>query len=232
MMKKAGVAVLVTAIIGLLVFTLSKNTPRSQPAPTADSGSAETPSLPKPPVPVPSASASAVPITANDRKLLGELNQILASKNDNDPRLDTDFRHLSPGTKQLLLGRYQELPVESRNERGTIVFLIGRDLNRPEDCQFLADVTSEQPCLNLADCKKPPSHTDEDVHEEAAISITLAYPQHVAVKSMQNFLGNPDQDPALVRACLSSLERMTESPVGPIAREATTLRADIQRNGN
>lgn len=162
-------------------------------------------------------------MSEHDRKLVSELTQILASRNDNDPRLDSDFRGLTPGTKQLLREKYQTLPAEARNERGTIVFLIGRELNRPEDCDFLASVTSESPCLNLSDCKKAPPHTDEDVHEEAAISVTLAYPQHVAVKSMENFLSSETHDPALREACLNALSKMTESPVAPIAKKAETL---------
>lgn len=227
-MKKAGAAVLVIAVIGLLVVLL-QNYKKSQTMPTTPKQESAA-SPPAAPQTYPSVAPSS-PITPHDRQLVGELNQILTSKNDNDPRLDTDFKNLTYGTKLLLVQKYNQLPMESRNERGTIVFLIGREINQPEDCRFLAQVTLETPCLNLADCKKPPSHTDEDVHEEPAISVTLAYPQHVAVKSMENFLGKKTPDPSLMDSCLSSLDQMTESPIPVISRKAADLRSRY-RNGN
>ena len=221
-MKKAVVVILGVAAIGLLLF-LFKNNSKIEPTPTFPKLEHASSTAPAPAQPL-STPLAKIAVTDHDRKLLSDLNQIFASRNDNDPRLDSEFKNLTPGTKQLLLEKYQQLPLEARNERGTIVFLIGRELNRPEDCHFLAQVTTEPPCLNLADCKKAPPHTDEDVHEEPAISVTLAYPQHVAVKSMEKFLSQKTPDPTLLDTCLGALDQMTESPIGVIARKASDLR--------
>jgi hypothetical protein len=108
---------------------------------------------------------------------LRELDEILASKNDNDPRLDRDFSGLSAEEKGAFRRRYDSLPLESRNERGTIVFLLGRSLATDEDWAFLRRVVDEPPCLSLADCARPSlgaSGPGDDV--------TLAYPALVALK--------------------------------------------------
>ena len=226
-MKKAIAAVILAAVIGFLLF-LFKPVTTLQPTPTFQPQTIAG-------TPQPAASHSAVPssrpslvITEHDRHLLVLLNQILVSKNDNDLRLDTEFKNLTPGTKELLMQRYQQLPMEARNERGTIVFLIGRELTRPEDFAFLGQVALEMPCMSLANCKKEGSHSEEDVHEEAAISVTLAYPQHVAEKSVENLLNQATQtwvDPARINQAFATLNKMTESPVLSISRKATELLA-------
>jgi hypothetical protein len=227
-MKKAIAAVFGAAVIGLLLFLYrpAPNLPvqvKYQPTPETVTPA---PSIAYTPIPIAHPSPAAV--TEADRRLLSTLNQILVSKNDNDPRLDKDFKNLSAGTKQLLMERYQTLPMEARNERGTIVFLIGRELTRPEDFAFLAQVTSEAPCLSLSDCKKEGSRSPEDVHEEAAISVTLAYPQHVAEKSIENLLDQASQvgaDPTRVQEALAALDKMAESPVSSISHKASELQA-------
>ena len=65
------------------------------------------------------------------------LNEIFQSKNDNDPRLDRDFNQLTLEEKQALEQQYDQLSTESRNERGTIVFLIGKNLSTQKDFDFL-----------------------------------------------------------------------------------------------
>jgi hypothetical protein len=108
---------------------------------------------------------------------LRELDEILASKNDNDPRLDRDFSGLSTEEKSAFRRRYDSLPLESRNERGTIVFLLGRSLASAEDWTFLRRVVDEPPCLSLADCAKAPAGSSEPGDD-----VTLAYPALVALK--------------------------------------------------
>ena len=109
------------------------------------------------------------------------LDSILASKNDNDPRLDTDFKKLTRADKKFFKKKYASLPMEKRNERGTIVFLLGREAREAADFLFLKDVLAEKPCLSLSDCTveyKPGDHP----HSETSIEISLAYPQIVALK--------------------------------------------------
>ena len=120
--------------------------------------------------------------TPTDLKQLDILKQIFAKKNDNDPRLDRDLRHLSPAAKALLRAEYASLTPESRNERGTIVFLLGRDLNSSSDAEFISKVLSEPECLSLARCSEsPPPAKRDDEHIETANEVTLVYPQLMAL---------------------------------------------------
>lgn len=108
---------------------------------------------------------------------LAVLEDVLRSRDDNDPRLDREFEGLSPEAKSLFREAYAALPRERLNERGTIVYLLGRNVSAPEDWAFLAAVAGEAPCLSLADCAKPSSETGGPGDE-----VTLAYPPLVAVR--------------------------------------------------
>ena len=117
-----------------------------------------------------------------------ELEEILVMKNDNDPRLDVDFRDLSPAFKDELRKKYLALATEDRNGRGTIVFLLGREINSAADLTFFANVLSESPCLSLNDCARRPSPEGVDEHAAMAGGVTLVYPQLVAIKSFERVL--------------------------------------------
>lgn len=107
------------------------------------------------------------------------LEEVLRRGDDNDPRLDRDFQGLSPEVKELFRAKYRELPLELRNERGTIVYLLGMNLSSAEDWAFLREVVGESACLSLADCsrKAPGGAPGEEV--------TLAYPSLVALRQAQ-----------------------------------------------
>src|SRR5580700_7097984 len=64
-------------------------------------------------------------IRGSDYDRLATLEMILGSKNDNDPRLDSGFNDLTAGEKKLFRRKYGALRPELRNERGTIVYLLG-----------------------------------------------------------------------------------------------------------
>lgn len=111
-----------------------------------------------------------------DPKLI-QLERILAARDDNDPRLDSDFEELSEATKRAFRKRYNELARESFNERGTIVYLLGRNMTTVSDWKFFHAVVAEPPCLSLSNCTKAEgTHGDE---------VTLAYPALVALKRAQ-----------------------------------------------
>jgi len=138
---------------------------------------------------------------AEARRKLAALEDILRSKNDNDRRLDTDFNDLSQETRKLFRRKYAELSPEQRNERGTIVYLLGRNLRTKEDWAFLREVMTEPPCLSLADCSKPASGSAEFGDE-----VTLAYPALVALKQAQRALqaGKAPEALALISAAKNS----------------------------
>lgn len=142
------------------------------------------------------------------------LEAILRSKNDNDPRLDRDFTDLNPETKRLLRDKYQTFAPEARNERGTIVYLLGRNIRSPEDWGFLRDVAAEPPCLSLEDCSKKGSGPAEMGDE-----VTLAYPSLVALTAAQKAL---EQDPGSIQA-RRVLEAGLNSKMPAVARLAMKI---------
>jgi len=145
------------------------------------------------------------------------LRSLLRAHNDNDRRLDTEFNGLSPETKELFRREYRALPLEKRNQRGTIVFLLGRNLAEPEDWAFLREVVSEPPCLSLADCVgKPSSGGEEGLGDE----VTLAYPQLVALKAAERVLaaGGPS-----IKEARSVVEAAKRSQAAIVARRAELL---------
>ena len=116
---------------------------------------------------------------------LKTLDEILSSKDDNDPRLDRDFQDLSPETKRLFRLKYRALPRQRRNDRGTIVYLLGLNLRSAEDWEFLREVVNEPPCLSLADCAKPGAVSMGD-------EVTLAYPALVALRQAARSRGGAE----------------------------------------
>lgn len=97
------------------------------------------------PSPVKAAPAGAPAVTDKTATQLRILGEIFVSKNDNDPRLDSDLRKLDEEAKAAFRAKYRALPPELRNERGTIVFLLGRNLTTAGDYAFMKNVLSEPP---------------------------------------------------------------------------------------
>ncbi len=124
--------------------------------------------------------------TSETSAKLAVLEEILDSKNDNDPRLDRDFNGLSPETKRLFRKKYRGLKPELRNEQGAIVHLLGKNLKSAEDWAFLREVAGAPPCLSLADCSKEMPSTGD--HRELGMEITLAYPSMVALNIAERVL--------------------------------------------
>jgi hypothetical protein len=179
-------------------------------------------------VPAPAAGAQHASANPADLSKLHVLQQILAAHGDNDPRLDSELKNLSPGAKALMRGQYEATQTEKRNQRGTIVYLVGRELNSSEDVGFLHSVLSEAPCLSLTDCTREEraSVLPEEHHLDAGNDTTLAYPQIVALKSIEAFLNRPESaSNALSPQLVSELEAARQSPV----RKVATLADEIAR---
>ena len=102
-----------------------------------------------------------------------------------------------------LQAKYQSTPPENRNERGTLVLLLGRELNSTQDFDFLRQVVTEPPCTDLRNCHAGQSegrHAEAHTHaHEAAgageIEITLEYPQIVAIKALEAYLSHHPKTP-------------------------------------
>ncbi len=158
-------------------------------------------------------------IRGSDYDRLTKLEVILESKNDNDPKLDSDFNDLTPGEKKLFRRRYRALRPELVNERGTIVYLLGKNIKDDADWSFLREVAAEPPCLSLADCSQRgtgPSGLGDEV--------TLAYPSLVALKQAQKILEKePGSFPArgVVAAGLNSKTPAVERLAAKIAQPSS-----------
>lgn len=151
---------------------------------------------------------------------LGILDDILRSRNDNDPRLDSEFNELSPQAKELFRGTYGGLRPEKRNERGTIVYLLGKNLNAAEDWAFLRKVVTEPPCLSLSDCSKKPAPGGGE--EALGDEVTLAYPCLVALKSAQRML-EAAKDPGQIKEAQSVVAAAKTSKVPAVVKLAEKI---------
>lgn len=150
---------------------------------------------------------------------LKTLEEILASRNDNDPRLDRDFNELSVEAKRLFREKYSRTPPELRNDRGTIVYLLGRNLTSAEDWAFLRTVVGEPACLSLFDCAKEPRLRAD--HGESGDEVTLAYPALVALNRAERALKSGSA--ASVQEARRLIATAKDSPVPIVARKALEL---------
>lgn len=159
------------------------------------------------------------------RTQLRTLESILDSKNDNDSRLDTELRSLDDEAKNAFRSKYRTLPDEDRNGRGTIVFLVGRNLNDASDFEFLDEVLKERPCLSLADCRKNSGNAySEEFHHEGPTEVTLAYPQMVVLESARKYLQS--KGPLEAYAC-RTLEKAAQSSNELVARKAEAIQKSL-----
>ena len=181
-----------------------------RPERTADSAPATA-------VPPREAAASAFPTAARrsgtqDKAAL--LEEILRARNDSDPRLESAFNGLSPEMRKSFRETYRRLPPERRNQRGTIVYLLGKNLAAPEDWAFLREVAAERPCLSMADCGKAASGEDDET--------SLAYPALVALIQAERVLSGGGSASSR-REALSVIRAGKSSASPAVAEEAFRL---------
>lgn len=214
-MKKTLVALIPLFIIVVAGFFISKK-PMNNPILPADH-SGESPSSNSA---TPSTSATSTAATIPAEKQTEVLESILKSGNDNDPRLDSDLKVLSEPAKQSFGKKYESIPAEKRNEKGTIVFLLGRNLQTENDIVFMGKVLREEPCRGLKNCRE--DMLQGDAHSESGIEVTLAYPQIMALKALERILSQGRTHPLFTRS-MEEVKAATNSPVDIIAKMAKDL---------
>ena len=112
---------------------------------------------------------------------------------------------------------------EDRAGRGTIVFLLGRELTRSEDFTFISEVVSEKPCLSMANCAHEDSgHDEATLHHDAISGVTLAYPGLAAVKSLETWF-KANSDANLRADAEKALHSARESQSGLVANHAAGI---------
>jgi len=234
--RGASALLLVVILIAYLGIRFTMEQPREQSAaltiaPGTGSFSAMEPE--DGPAMVQTASTS-LRLNARDQSKLAILDQVLASRNDNDPRLDEELKGLSAELKSALIEKYHSLRPEDRNAKGTVVFLLGRELQTPADVAFMEEVLGEPPCQSLGDCSRPPSNpSSEEAHMESATGVTLAYPQLVALYAL-NKITNPSERSAetLGAAARKALEAAQQSTDAVVSRKARAIASQLSQTGS
>jgi hypothetical protein len=166
----------------------------------------------------------ALALQADDKSSWLVLKSIFLSKNDNDPRMDTQLKKLSPAVHEALFEKYDSLPDEDRSAKGLIVFLISRNLNSIEDIQFLKKVYQESPCLSLANCK---TLAPDNTHHSAVDQTTLTYPQQTFLYVIEKQLTeNPEllNNSAFKSAIIQLLVQAENFPVPSVHDKARAIR--------
>lgn len=162
----------------------------------------------------------------SDLKKLNVFKEILLKRNDNDPRLDQLFKQNSNEFKQVIREVYQSLPMEARNERGTIAFLISRDIQSDQDVQFLETIFKEEPCLSVEDCK---TISNDDPHYSGINQVSANYPQQVILYQLEHFDQQLQKNPKLINnqdiryAIENLLRTASQFPVPSIQQKAEQL---------
>jgi hypothetical protein len=176
---------------------------------------------------------SASTLTPADQQKMKALDEIFTSKNDNDPRIDTELKNFTPEMKAALVSKYTRIPSEHRNEKGTVAFLIGREINSKADVDFLKGILMEKPCLSLGDCNQPPApHTGADDHYEATNETTARYPQLVSIRALnhryEELMQDPKANAGLIQQIIEAFKEAQNSPDPKIADEAKASLKQIE----
>lgn len=132
-------------------------------------------------------------LSASDAAKIQVLDEILKSKNDNDPRMDQELKVMSRELHEALYDKYDMMTAENRNGRGTVAFLIARDLKSAEDAQFLKQVFDEAPCTSMANCGQV---SQEDSHLGGVEQNSLNYPQLATLYQIESRI---EQNPHLLK---------------------------------
>jgi hypothetical protein len=166
---------------------------------------------------------SPVEFSEADAKQWKTFQEVVFSRNDNDPRIDSELRTLSPKVHEALRKAYQAIPAENRNSRGTVVFLIARDLQTLADAEFLKKVYQEDPCLSLSDCTKA---GESDPHSDGSTQTTLNYPQLAGLFQLEQRLAkNPGliQNPDIRAEIANLLREARQFPGSSLQKRAEEL---------
>ena len=149
-----------------------------------------------------------------DQKKLILLNEILSSRNDNDPRLDQGLKENSFEFKLAVRNLYQNLPMEARN------------IQSEQDIQFLETIFKEEPCLSIEDCRVM---SNDDPHYSGINQVSANYPQQVVIYQLDHFEQQLQKNPQLqnnpqIRSALENLLRTARQfPVPSIQQKAEKI---------
>lgn len=164
-------------------------------------------------------------LSQEDQKKWQTFQEIIFSRNDNDPRIDGELKDLSTVMHENLHKAYEALPDEDRNSRGLIAFLIARDLKTAADAEFLKKIYEESPCLSFDNCSVA---APADPHFDGVNQTSLNYPQLAGLYQLEKKLqSNPDilRNPELRRKVTDLLREARQFPSDPIQQRAEAIRS-------
>lgn len=224
-MKKLVAAAIVLILV--IVFFAYQKPEEAFPESAEDSSNTlEKVSFTVPSQPLPTLSQTTQRFSAPTVAKLKILDEIFASRNDNDPRLDSEFEEISPEMRAALIVSYKALPKERLNERGTLIFLLGKKINDEKDIDFFQELIAEAPCLSLTDCSKESIvESLGDEHQAESQATTLVYPQLVALRLVSsNYQSAKDQ---VLKDRMAEFFKLAEqSPSEYIAEEAARIQSE------
>ncbi len=163
-------------------------------------------------------------LSTEDTQKFKIVEDILKSRNDNDPRIDQDLKKIDPLLKLALQQKYAQLPEENRNQRGLLLYLVTREIYSEKDLAFIKTVYEEPPCMSLSDCR---SSSDFDPHMDSVNQVTLDYPQKVGLYQLEKNLGEKPQllsDPVFKKVAIELLQSAERFPVPSIQKQAQKIR--------
>ena len=167
-------------------------------------------------------------ISTQENPQIRILKEVLKAGNDNDPRMDRDLKVLSRDTKDEMVRFYQNLAREKRNELGTIVFLIGRNLTDVQDILFMKSVLDEKPCLSLKNCNEAAAPARNETARVINTSeISASYPELMAIRALkllgEDLLSDKNaggMSRPLLEATITALSSAAHSPNMRVAQAA------------
>jgi hypothetical protein len=178
-----------------------------------------------------STSAPKITLQAEDLKAWQVFENVLQTKNDNDPRIDQYFKTLNENLRTALIQKYQTFAAEDRNARGLVAFLIARDTNfsnsNGQSAEFLKKVFDEPPCLSLSDCK---TIGPDDPHHSGTNQTTLTYPQLATLFQLEaRIRNNPEllKDPKAREEFVAILSRAESFAVPAVQERALQIRKEF-----
>lgn len=164
-------------------------------------------------------------LTANEKVNWSVFEEILKTKNDNDPRLDQSLKKLSPAFRQALQEKYEVLPPEDHNGRGLVVYLIAREISSIDDFEFLKKMYQEPPCLSMQDCKS--SSGNVDPHHSSTDQTTLIYEKLSALYLIDKRISENPQllsEPTFRSGVIQVLAQAESFPVAAVHEKARDIR--------
>jgi len=167
---------------------------------------------------VPISAELAQKLSASETSKIQILDEVLKSKNDNDPRIDQELTSMSPALHEALFEKYESMEFENRNGRGMITFLIARDFKSSEDGKFLEKVFNESPCTSMANCQQVDS---ADSHHSGIEQNSLNYPQLAALYQLEAKIEKDPlflKDRTFFRAASDVIRQAKSFPV-PVVQE-------------